>query len=80
MKRLNLHIQDEAHDRLYCYGFATGREPGRILEELILAHVKQWVLLEEPDVSVDRTAGGEPASPARNPAPVGVAWRRLNPM
>jgi hypothetical protein len=68
MKRLNLHIQAESRDRLSNYCYATGQEPGRVLERLIET-LERWVLWKEPDDELDRSAGAMLSNPARNPAP-----------
>jgi hypothetical protein len=51
--RINLHITSEARDRLHRHAFATGSEPGRVLEQLIMG-LPRWAILAEPDDGLNR--------------------------
>jgi hypothetical protein len=57
MKRINLHVSIEARRHLDLYCFATGQEPGRVLEELILTRLPSWMMIRE-DTGVESTASG----------------------
>lgn len=63
-KRLNVHIDPDAHERLSIHAIKSGKKPGQIVQDLIEAHLKAWRVQKNPDVGTDRLGSVAAPSPA----------------
>lgn len=62
-RRLNVWISHEAHERLGIHCVKAGATPGKMVEDLVLAHLRTWTVRRLSD-RTEGTDGSGPADPA----------------